>query len=85
MTGRVAGTGLKVQEYLSGHALLFGGSWVGRKWHLLTLHLVERGLVTSDNRTAALARTAALLLFLGVEDGEDGFIENRLETFLRQC
>lgn len=38
----------------------------------------------SDNGAAAVALRAAFLLFLGVENGEDRFVENGFETLLRQ-
>lgn len=39
---------------------------------------------SSDNGAAAVALRAAFLLFLGVENGEDRFVENGFETLLRQ-
>lgn len=67
-----------MQEFLSGHALLSAS--VGSH----PLCMAERhggSQATSDDYTAAVA---AFLFFLGVENGEDGFIKNSFETLLSQ-
>lgn len=69
-----------MQEFLSGHALLSAS--VGSQ-RLASLFAWRRdgSQATSDDYTAAVA---AFLFFLGVENGEDGFIKNSFETLLSQ-
>lgn len=78
--GRVWGQALRMQEFLSGHALLSAS--VGSQ-RLASLFAWRRdgSQATSDDYTAAVA---AFLFFLGVENGEDGFIKNSFETLLSQ-
>lgn len=72
-----------VRSFLSGHALLL--LLVQRLAAFLTLRWAGGGSqAASDNGTAAVTLRTALLLFLGVENGEDRFIKNCLETFLCQ-
>lgn len=66
-------------------ALPFGWSWVAEIGRSCILGPDGgESPAASDDWTAALTLGAAVLLFLGVENGEDCFIKNRFETFLGQ-